>query len=155
MTDFAKYFEWKTRDSGEEFVILKDEAPSWMREACRDAMQSDMTDWLWEECKAAFEAIDNESLDEDSTHEYADGRVDVYTRERFRWAADHCLSSTFGEAEERAKELGGRESADVQEILGVVQFCAIEYIAQVILQAVEQNGEDEEEEEIEEESTDA
>lgn len=155
-TQFGKFFERKTRDNGENFVTLSDDAPEWMLAACRDAMQGDMSDWLWVECEAAFDAIDDGSLDEDSTGEYADGRVDVYTRHRFQWAAEHCLGSTFGEAEERAKELGDEIGDEgTAGWLGRVQYCAIEYIAQSILQAVEQNGEDEEEEEIEEEDADA
>lgn len=117
------------------FWTLRDNAPEWLHNAIRDAHQTDLpNDWIYGMCQLACEAIDDGSLTEDTLSEFADSMVDIYTADRFHWAAEMCLSSTFGYAEEQAKEIGG-ESNDISDMLGKIQYFAIEYIAQVILNA--------------------
>lgn len=135
MTSIASYFDnTKTRDSGERFVTLNDDAPDWLQSAVRDAQGTFPNDWIYAECLAAVEAFDSGDFDEDYIHEHADGRVDVYTRELYQWAADMCLTDTWANAEEEAKELGGAE-ASIEQRLTSIQYCAIRYIAEVMLNA--------------------
>lgn len=142
---FGQYFETLQRAGGtseDTFVTLKDSAPEWMLGAVRDAMRNEMSDWLWEECEAAVNAIDEGSLTSaDDVDQYADGRVEIYTRERFKWAAVHCLLDTFTEAEAEVEENGlAASDASIADRIAAVQFCAIRYIAEVILNAVEEYG---------------
>lgn len=121
------------------FTSLREDAPEWLRDAVYKAHDGRFPDdWIYAECLAAAHAIDDESLTEDSLHEHADSQVDIYTKDRFQWAANFCLSDIYGEAEEQAAELWSAEQSIVDRI-GVIQFCAIERIAGIILAAVTEN----------------
>ena len=138
MPKLSDYFERKTRDNGERFYTLRDDAPGWLLDAVREAHCGDMpNDWTWEECYAACEAIDSERLDDDSMREHCDGRVDIYTNARFQWAADHCNGSLFAEGESRAGDLGCKVDgqSSIVDALGAVQFGCIEHVAGTILRA--------------------
>lgn len=139
MTTLSKFFETRTRDNGESFVTLVDDAPEWLEDAIREAHQSDLpNDWIYEECRAVCEAVDCDELSPESVHEHADSRVDIDTSSLFQWAADMCGSSAFSEAEERAVELGAQQAGKpLWERLGVIQFCAIAFIAETMLAAIE------------------
>lgn len=120
-----------------EAVTLKKSAPSWLSDAIQEAHQGDFPgDWIYSECLAACEAIDSGDLTEDSIHEHADSRVDVYTKDLAKWYAEFCLSSTstFSAAEERADELGTEGS--INDRLMRIQYCAAAFIAETILGAV-------------------
>lgn len=133
MTEFAKHFERKTRDSGEPFVTLKDDAPEWLQDAVQDAHQGTLpNDWIYAECLAAVEAFDNEELGEDGdgVHEHADGRVDTYTRDLYQWAADMCLTDTWASAESEAEDMG--PTGTTLNRIASIQYCAIRHIAEIM-----------------------
>lgn len=132
----AQFFKVGTRDDGSRFVSLADDRPEWLYDAVYEAHQGDApNDWIWSECSAVADAIDEGSISsEDDLHEFADGRVDIYTKDLFQWQADMCLSSTYSYAEERANELG-TETSDMVKAVSAIQFCAIESIARTIFSA--------------------
>lgn len=133
---FFVKLERNAEDPASVAVTLTDDHPEWLKEAIYDAHDgTGPNDWVYEECLAACDAIDDGSLTcGDDAHEHADGRVDVYTQARFVWAACFCLSSLFAEAEEQAKD-GADGIEDVGDHLGRVQYYAIERIARIILDA--------------------
>ena len=144
----ASHFVTKKRGRGKDapsFVTLRDTRPDWLRAAVYDAHCEDLpNDWIYAECLAACKAIDAGDLGagaypEDTIHEYADGRVDIYTRDRYQWAADFCLSGTMAHAEEALEDRGGH-TGTLADRLGALQYCAIEAIAATILHAYETNG---------------
>lgn len=93
-------------------------------------------DWIYEECSAAFEAIRTGELTPDSAHQYADGRVEIYTKDLAQWYAEFCLSDTFAHAKDAAEYYGPPEDPfDVNRTLMQIQFCAIARIATAILEA--------------------
>jgi hypothetical protein len=132
----SEWFVTGKRDNGDSFVSLKDGRPDWLQEAVHEAHGGNLPDdWIYAECEAACEAIDNGDLkDEDALHEHADGRVDVYTKARFEWAAQFCLTDLYSTAEGEAEEMG--DTSDVTEKLGLIQYHAIYHIAATMLQAV-------------------
>lgn len=141
-THFATHFETKPRPdssvrAGELFTTLKDDAPPWLKEAVREAHQGDLPlDWVYAECRTAAEAVDAGDLDladENAVHEYVDSRVDVYTRELFQWAADHCLTATWAAAEEAAHEL--ELPKGFAEQIAAVQYAAIHFVTETVRQA--------------------
>lgn len=141
--DTKKLGDWFKRDkrkNGDKFTTLRDGAPKWLQEAIYDAHQGDMpNDWVYEECRAACDAIDDGSVDlkEQDVHEHADSRVDVYTGELAQWYADHCGSGVFSQAESDADDYGADASGkDINERLTLVQYCAIARIASTIADAV-------------------
>lgn len=149
---FAQFFEARKRDSGETFYTLRDNRPQWLYDAVHAAHVSDApNDWIWEECYRAVQAIDEGTIaDEDDLHEYADGRVDIYTRDLFQWVADMCLSDTFANAESNLDDMGERPSDMVKQI-SILQYCAIENIARTMLDAIRENEDegDEDQESVE------
>jgi hypothetical protein len=158
MNKLHGFFQEKKRDNGETFFTLTDEAPRWLLEAVRDAHQGTIpNDWIWAECAAACEAIDSWGPKfEDDIVNYADSRVDVYTKELYQWAADFCLTTTWANAEEEATEIGFAVGETIGEFLGriaepgtplkmefiirSVQYCAIRYIADVMVNAAKENS---------------
>lgn len=131
----ASYFKSGTRDNGERFVTLTDERPEWLQDAVRDAHRGTMpNDWIYDECRAAVEAFEDQTIeDEDDVHEYVDGRVDVYTKALYQWAADFCLTDTWSEAEVEAAEFG--EIPETERLIAQIQYCVIRYIAEVMRNA--------------------
>ncbi len=134
----ASFFTKITANDGSERTICTDDAPEWLTEAIEDAHQGDLpNDWIYDECRAACEAIDEGSLtDDDSVHEHADCRVEIYTKPLFQWAADMCLSSTYSHAEEEANDIIDHNAdGDTVKRFTAIQYCAIATIARVILSA--------------------
>ena len=137
-TNFASHFITKTRENGKTFVTLADDRPDWLQEAVREAHQGTLpSDWIYAECKAAAEAFDEGVLDncedDDSVHEYVDGRVDVYTQALYQWAADFCTTETFSAAEQEAKDMGLPE--ETEKRIACIQYAAIRHIADTMREA--------------------
>jgi len=145
----GRFFETKRRaatrpgEEGDPFVSLTDDRPEWLHDAVREAHGggSDLpNDWIYQECQAAAELCDDrgaelaaEDGDGDVIHEHADGRVDVYTRDRFQWAADLCLSTVYALAEDEAEGMPTGEA--LSDRIGVIQFYAIQSITRTIVDA--------------------
>lgn len=128
--------EWFTRN---KVLTLQDNAPQWLLAAIRDAHNGMFPDdWVFETCYHACLALDEGSLTSDTSHEFVDSEVDIYTRDLYRWAADHCLSNLFAEAEDQANEAG--PTLDTADRLRAIQFYAIDYIAGVMLNAYEEHA---------------
>jgi hypothetical protein len=124
-----------TRDNGEQFYRLTDDAPAWLRQAVQNAHHDDFpNDWIYEECAVAYDACEDHTLaDEDDLHDYADSRVDVYTKDLYQWQADMCLTNTFSMAENTAQDCGSTMAP------ATIQYFAIENIARAILDAYRSN----------------
>jgi hypothetical protein len=141
-TSFGGYFVTGTRDSGATFVSLKEDRPEWLHEAVREAHFGDLpNDWIYAECEAVCDVFDagdfgeTEEDEHDRIHEIVDGRVDIYTKDVFQWAADFCLSTTYSNAEEAAKDMGVDLKAGMEKTIQTIQYCAIEAITRIILDA--------------------
>lgn len=153
----TSYFELKNRDQGSSFWTLTDDRPEWLLDAVREAHHGALpSDWVYAEARAVCEAIDCEDLDfdgrawEDSLHEYVDARVDIYTSDVFQWAAELANSSLFADAEERANDVGVEgafKEGGVVKVLQVIQYHAIESIAQAICEAYDAAREEDDDEE--------
>lgn len=151
--ELSKFFKTDTRDNGETFVTLTDDAPEWLSDAVQAAHCGDLPDdWTYAECFDACRAIDEETLTStDDLSEYADSATEIYTKNLAQWYADHCLGSLYSEAESRAEDMGAGEAKglDINKALTAIQFCAIEIIAGAMLSAWEENGQEEDDPEDE------
>ena len=154
--EMSKWFETAKRAEGQHkdesdatFVRVVEGAPAWVLEAVRKAHQGTLpSDWVFAECAAAAEAIDD--CDDDALAcedggdwitDHAGERVDVYTKVLFQWATDFCLTEIFGDAEEHAEGMFDPH-ADTSKRLGVIQFCAIESIVRTMLEAFNEQREE-------------
>jgi hypothetical protein len=137
----AKWFREDVRNNGQSFVTLTDDAPEWLLTAIREAHRGDLpNDWIYAECKAAFEAYAARDLTTtDDLAEYADSRVDIYTKDLAQWYADMCLSDTFAQAEDVANDCPPFD--DMRKRIAAIQYFAIAAIAQTMLQAIGENNE--------------
>jgi len=136
MATLGNYF---TRKNPRKVVALKAHAPQWLRDAIREA-HGDMlpNDWVYEACRDASLAIDDGALtDSDSVHQYADGAVDIYTRDLAEWYRDMCHSDIYANAECEADDCGSSDNGNVDARLRVIQYFAIARIAQTVLGAWE------------------
>lgn len=131
-----------TRQNPRKVDCLTEERPDWLYDAVVAAHQGDFpNDWIYSECRAACEAIDDGSLSsDDDVHEYADSRVDVYTHDLASWYADMCSSTTYATAEEEAHDLGAIDGEAIDHRLKIVQYVALSYIARTILDAYQNEG---------------
>lgn len=137
----GQWFEMKSRELGESFVTLKDGHPEWLKDAIHEAHNTDLpNDWIYIECEKACRAIDDGSLkDNDDVHEHADLCVDIYTRDLYQWAADMCHTSTYSNARSEADEFAEPKN-DPEELIKLIQFCAIRSIAARMLEAARENA---------------
>lgn len=136
-----KYFESRERDNGESFTCIRSDAPEWVTDVVH-ACHGDMLpcDWVYEECRAAFEAYEAGDIVEMEVHDYTDTRVDVYTRAIYQWASDMCLSGIYADAEADANDSGLPE--EMEKRLQVIQYYAIDRIANLVIQACEKHASD-------------
>jgi hypothetical protein len=122
--DLTAAFEGKTRDNGEAFRLLKDDAPQWMTDAVH-AAHGDLLpdDWRYEaaeDCANSIGELDDEDdpTEADST-EYADS-VDVYSSDLAKWLGSH--GARRGYVEEAAAEFGSPEPFDVDRSIMQGQY---------------------------------
>lgn len=141
MTELAKQFETKVRDSGKSYVSLRDERPDWLHDAVRDAHEDEPPDdWRYETCQSICYLIDD-GITEAS--EIADSLADIYTSDLIAWLGTHwCRRGWVDNA--RADGLI-EPDADLETQLRIGQYCCIESMASIFLQAVQDNEEEEEE----------
>jgi hypothetical protein len=137
-TNYASHFVSSKRDNGDTFVTLSPDRPGWLQDAVYAAHLDTLpNDWIYEECRAAVEAFDSGELDAegDGVHDFADSRVDVYTKILYQWAADFCLTDTWAEAESEASDCGMPD--ETEKRIAVIQYMAIRRIAETMREACE------------------
>lgn len=114
-------FESRTRDNGDTFYCLADDAPEWMTAVVMEAHGTDMLpdDWRYEQIMDAASHIADNGADEDSPHDFADSAVDVYNYDRLKWLASHQGRAAI--VDEAVEEMGG-DSLDTVERIGLGQY---------------------------------
>jgi len=149
-----KLVTYFTNDNERKVWCLVPDSPQWLHDAVYAAHQGDgPNDWIYEECRAACNFIDHD-LDgyadaHDAVAEYSDGRVDIYTKDLYQWQADFCCTTTYAAAEDSLSDIGS-DSDKAEKRVQILQYCAIEYIAQTMISAhtaalAEEEDEDESE----------
>jgi hypothetical protein len=151
--ELSAAFETAARASGETFYRIRETAPDWI--LCDNepfapglmyrvhAAVDDRSpcDWVYETAsRAADWAEEFETVEaaRDCVREFADGIVDIYTEDLFRWA----ISGHNRELCERAvSEFGqpgdGFDTGTVSRWISGGQFMAAEWIAGAILDAID------------------
>jgi len=97
--ELADAFGAGWRPTGGTFAKLADDAPAWIPETlARDlhvAVDGRIArlpdDWIYATAAGAADALAGyeDTTDDDCAHEIAEGLVDIYTKDLFRWAGDH------------------------------------------------------------------
>lgn len=130
-TTYTQFFERKTRDSGEAFYALTDDAPEWLRVAVYNAHDDELpNDWRFETCHAILSNFEDGSTDPD---EVADSLTDVYNHDLARWLADDVTRGCI--------ELEGfqPDTLDVWTLARAMQYETIYNMVGVLAAAIEDN----------------
>ena len=146
LKDFAGSFERRERGNatsgnGEYFYCLKDNAPDWMRDACREAHGADLLpdDFRYGVIAGAAEFFLEQAtdvlgvdapvdapvdfLDEIDQHEFCDGMVDIYTTNLTHWMGSHL--SRVGYVNEAQEEGLLRDDATIETRMMAGQYMEI------------------------------
>lgn len=127
------YFETAKRADSEQYYLrVKDGAPEWLQDLCREAHHCGWAgelmfpdDWRYEAIYAALGHIADSGAEtihdlEDQAHEFADSHVDVYNDDRAKWLGSHHYRS--GYVDEARDEGLIADDADLMAQLGVGQY---------------------------------
>ena len=160
MKELADAFVPGKRDDGTTFYKLSDEAPTWLQKDAGSKVMREIhsalddrlpNDWVYEAVSSLADAfVDHEAEDEDSardsSHEIADGLVDVYNNDRLQWLASHMLNANL--VDEACDELGCDPKADTFSRIGLGQFYAYERLANAVIAAVQSEAESRDDDEV-------
>lgn len=125
------YFEIRSRENGEQFTTLRDEAPDWCREIVRKAFGGRLPDdrRIGVIARTVGAIADGWATDE-LHHEWCDSMVDVYYADRAMWIAsdigreiycDNALNA--GIIDETAgifARLGAGQYMEAREVFGIL-----------------------------------
>jgi len=116
-----EWFETATRDDGSSYVRTKDGRPEWVQDLVFTAHGEFMPDdWRYRKIMEALEFIADNDDPEDTSYEFADGAVDVYTSARLAWLASNLNRASYCD---EAIENGMVDAkAGVIEIIGAGQY---------------------------------
>lgn len=141
-----EHFETRTRDDGETFIATKDGCPEWIGElvyAAHNGYVSFLPDnWRYERIRDAIAWISmldgaDDPSDSDSSNEFADDAVDVYTAARFAW-----LSSSLNRAgyvDDAVAEFGA-EFTGIVDMIGLGQYQEAAEIYSSVLDSLEKRA---------------
>jgi hypothetical protein len=116
-----EWFETATRGDGSSYVRTKDGRPEWVQDLVFTAHGEFMPDdWRYRKIVEALEFIADNEAPEDTSYEFADGAVDVYTSLRLAWLASNLNRASYCD---EAIENGMVDAkAGVSEIIGAGQY---------------------------------
>jgi hypothetical protein len=148
LSTFVEAFESKTRDNGETFLCIDDDAPAWCKvvvRECHGGMMPDDTRYnmihsvacdLLDRCE---DDTDADSLRDDAG-EIADGLVDVYNSARVAWLASHIERAGYIDEAQR-EGLISPETVTMDRI-GIGQCLEYQEIAYQLIECCERVTED-------------
>lgn len=146
MTTYSQHFERRTRDNGETFTTLTDDAPEWLRDAILEAHDDELpNDWRYETCESIVGALEDGAEPE----EIADSLVDVYTGPLFQWLADYIGRGAYCDEALESGLAGGTSGDGLEAIVRAGQYLAIETMARGLAEAIAEHQDDDEDEEEE------
>jgi hypothetical protein len=131
----SEWFETATRESGDEFLRLRDGRPEWVQDlvfAAHGAGEFMPDDYRYRYTFEALEAIAESDDPEDGAHEFADEAVDVYTGARLGWLASNLRRPSYCDTarDEFGEQLG---HSDIVGIIGMGQYVeALEVYGEVL-----------------------
>lgn len=142
-------FERIDRDSAAEhtlqYVRLKDDAPSWIADAVKEAHGASGTlylpnDWIYETVREAFGFIHDNGLDELVLRLEFGEEADIHSADLQRWLSEY--PGARAAIDEAVSELGNPEPAgDIDKLLQYGQYIARGQILLAVLEAVEDQAE--------------
>lgn len=117
-------FESAERPNGDTFYRVQHGAPQWVSDLTREAHDGGEIlpdDWRYECVMDACSYLaDAEGEPDDWAHEFADGKIDVYTAARFDWLASSLRRQ--GYCDEAVSEGLVDEGASLEHRVGVGQY---------------------------------
>jgi hypothetical protein len=99
-------------DNGERYICVKDDAPDWVTELCREA-HDDMfpDDFVFETVAEALDAI----IDQDGEADSVELEADCYNSDLLAWLGSH--SSRVNYTDQAAEEFGTASEGIINQIM--------------------------------------
>lgn len=139
--EFSAAFERRTRDNGDSFVCLRDDALEWMRDVCFDAHEGMPEDWRYFFIRDAVEALEEseaESADDaPGAEEYLPETF--MTRDALRWLSEsNCATDAVDAYAEECGVSLADSGGIVRLILGAMQWERIQ-VLNLVANSIESN----------------
>lgn len=131
-------FEVASRDNGEMFDRLKDNAPAWMKEVVHEA-HGDMLpdDYRYSFIREAVELITDSDLDYDDEDGLHDLRLELepatYTGDRLRWLSSNLNRLDYVNS---ATEVYGHSDQGIADDIGLGQLMEKEEVFELVLNSL-------------------
>lgn len=140
--EIAAMFETKRRDSGEDFISLRGDAPDWAHDFIREAHGTDFLpdDYRYRWVMEALELIAEEGEDEDLAQRFADG-VDIYTANLLAWLSSNLQRVGYCDEAIREGMVGVGDDLNLVNIIMVGQASERYEIFTNVVSALENLGE--------------
>lgn len=109
----------------ETIVVLRDDAPDWVRALAADAHGAFFPDdWRYQSIRSALGFIHDQGVEtadelDDAGHEWADGNVDIYNGARTAWLASNLMRAEY--CDEAVEEFGQPEHG-ILGLIGLGQY---------------------------------
>lgn len=131
-------FETKTRDSGESFVALKDDAPEWAQDFVREAHGTEILpdDYRYQWIRDALEALaaSPDATPQEIADEFADD-VSIYTADLLDWLKSNLTRCEYVD-QARAEGIVA-DSADIVQRIQAGQYLERREVFQGVLDAID------------------
>jgi len=144
--EFSEAFERRTRDNGESFYRLRDDAAEWLQGNAGSTVMHELhaalddrlpDDWVYEIAAHLADNIsecDGADAAQERISDWADSLVDVYNADRLKWLSSNLNTVYF--VDDAVAEFGDHTDG-ILGAIGYGQYVAIERIAGAMLAAIE------------------
>lgn len=146
-------FERKTRDNGDVFFVLQDEAPDWMEEVIREC-HGDMLpdDFRYSMVRRLAGDIHDTGAEDvsdiwDARGEIVDSAVEIYTSRLIAWLGSHGARVCY--CDDAAAEFGVAEDEGIAKRIQLGQYAEIGEIFGLLVNALSEIADEEDEEDEE------
>ena len=117
MKNYSQYFITKTRDSGESFICLTDQAPEELQSLVEEAHEGMLPDnYKYQFLLESFQSLEDREYNFDHTREAIES--DVYYRDLLTWVSSHVDRPSM--CDEAALDLGAVD-ADLMYLIALGQ----------------------------------
>jgi hypothetical protein len=115
---------------------LNDSSPDWVSVLVYEAHGNFLPDdWRYSCIRSALEFIHDNDADEDSSHEFADGEVDVYTNERFAWLSSSLRRADY--VDQAVEDFGSNPEAGIVDQIGLGQYAEAQEVYASVISSLE------------------
>lgn len=131
----GEWFETRVRESGESFVTLVEDTPTWLRDLIMDAHDGEMpNDWRYGICADIARAFDEpDGIDPD---ELVDSLVDTSTFDLISWMGDNL--ARVGDVDSANDDYGWSHDHGVIGMIRLGQYSVISAMVELFVSGLDE-----------------